>query len=213
MKTCTKCKVDKELVEFSKSKNSKDGLSYNCKQCRGNWYLLNKDNIQSKNQGKKEYLREYNKSYYFDNIEKVQETQKNWRLSNKDEIKSQQNNKYQTDPIFRISKIVRSLTYRSLKYGGYSKRSKTYKILGCTFEEFKLYIESLFEPWMNWDNQGNPKDRILEFNKTWDLDHIIPISSGISEEEILKLSHFSNYQPLCSKYNREIKRNSLTIIK
>lgn len=209
MKICTKCKDNKELEDFSNSKSTKDGLSYTCKQCRGEWYLLNKNDIQKKNLENKEDIKGYNKIYYENNIKKIQEVQKEWRLFNKDKIRFQQNNKYQLNPLFKLSKIIRSLTYRSLKFGGYSKKSKTYQILGCTFEEFKKYIESKFQPWMTWDNQGNPKDKILEFNKTWDLDHIIPISSAKTEENIIKLSHFSNYQPLCSKINREIKRNLL----
>ena len=66
-----------------------------------------------------------------------------------------------------------------------------------------------FEPWMTWENKGNPKDGKLEYNKNWDIDHIIPISSISSEEDIYKLNHYTNLQPLCSKINREVKRNRL----
>ena len=55
---------------------------------------------------------------------------------------------------------------------------------------------------MNWNNYGNPKDGILELNKTWDLYHIKPLITGKTEEEIIKLNHFTNYQPLCSYINR-----------
>ena len=60
---------------------------------------------------------------------------------------------------------------------------------------------------MNWDNKGNPKDGILELNKTWDIDHIIPISTAITEEDIIRLNHYTNLQPLCSYYNRNIKKD------
>jgi hypothetical protein len=39
---------------------------------------------------------------------------------------------------------------------------------------------------MNWDNNGNPKDGIIEINKSWDIDHIIPVGSAKTEEELLK---------------------------
>ena len=61
---------------------------------------------------------------------------------------------------------------------------------------------------MTWENQGNPKDGIIEPNKTWDIDHIVPLSSAKTELELLKLCCFNNLQPLCSYVNRFIKRNN-----
>jgi len=55
---------------------------------------------------------------------------------------------------------------------------------------------------MSWDNQG----------KYWDIDHIIPVSSAKTEEEIIKLNHYTNLQPLESYYNRHIKRAKLNPI-
>ena len=33
MKTCTKCNMEKEICNFSKNKNYKDGMAYHCKAC------------------------------------------------------------------------------------------------------------------------------------------------------------------------------------
>lgn len=33
-KICTKCNCEKELIEFGKNKNNKDGLSFYCKKCK-----------------------------------------------------------------------------------------------------------------------------------------------------------------------------------
>jgi hypothetical protein len=38
-----------------------------------------------------------------------------------------------------------------------------------------------------------------------DIDHIIPISSVNSENDVIRLNHYTNLQPLCSKVNRDIK--------
>ena len=70
----------------------------------------------------------------------------------------------------------------------------------------KLYLESKFEPWMNWENRGLYNG---EFNHGWDIDHIIPISSAETEEDLIKLNHYTNLQPLCSKVNRNIKKNKI----
>ena len=88
---------------------------------------------------------------------------------------------------------------------GYKKNSKLNEILGCDGETFKQHIESQFEPWMNWGNWGCKTPS--EPNITWDLDHIIPVSSAVNEEEIIKLNHYTNLRPLCSYMNRFIKRD------
>jgi hypothetical protein len=111
------------------------------------------------------------------------------------------------DPTYKLKCYLRTNIKRTLHEKSFSKKCKTYEILGCSYEEFKSYLESKFEYWMTWDNHGNPKDGVLEPNKTWDIDHIIPISSGLTEEDIIRLNHYTNLQPLCSYVNRFIKRD------
>ena len=93
-----------------------------------------------------------------------------------------------------------------LKSKGYLKKSKTHEILGCSFVDFKVYIESQFEPWMNWGNYGVYKGN---YNETWQLDHIIPISSAKNEDDIIRLNHYDNFRPLCSKINQYDKGDKL----
>lgn len=101
---------------------------------------------------------------------------------------------------------IRNLIRDKIKKGGYTKESKTSEILGCSFEEFKLYLESKFEPWMTWENYGLYNSKT---NYGWDIDHIIPISSSKTKEDIIKLNHYTNLQPMCSKINRDIKRDKI----
>ena len=50
---------------------------------------------------------------------------------------------------------------------------------------------------MNWENNG-----VYDKNKmTWQLDHIKPISLAKSEEEVILLNHYTNFQPLESLKN------------
>jgi 5-methylcytosine-specific restriction endonuclease McrA len=53
---------------------------------------------------------------------------------------------------------------------------------------------------MTWKNHGKYTGN---YNETWQYDHIIPISNAATEEELIKLNHYSNFQPLCSKKNLE----------
>lgn len=150
--------------------------------------------------------------WYLANKEKIKEYRKEYNELNKDKVKERRkkyvNNKLNTDPIYKFKHNVRNLISGSIKKRGGKKLTKTEIILGCTFYEFRTYVESKFESWMNWDNYGNPKDGVYEPNKTWDFDHIIPITQSMSEIEVIKLNHHTNIQPLCSYHNRFIKRDN-----
>lgn len=103
-----------------------------------------------------------------------------------------------------FKKKVRKIIRKSIKKKGYTKANKTEQILGCSLTFFKKHIESQFEPWMNWDNYGKYNGT---FNFGWNLDHIIPLETAKSEEDIIRLNHYTNIQPLCGYINQHIKRN------
>jgi len=67
------------------------------------------------------------------------------------------------------------------------KTNKTFNIIGCTPEFLKEYIENQFTEGMTWENHG-------QFG--WHIDHIIPLSSVKTEEELYPLFHYTNLQPL-----------------
>ena len=58
---------------------------------------------------------------------------------------------------------------------------------------------------MNWDNHGLYNG---EINYGWDIDHIVPLSSATSVDELYKLNHYTNLQPMCSYTNRYIKKDN-----
>jgi hypothetical protein len=118
-------------------------------------------------------------------------------------MKTYQSQRKQTDPLYKLSQRIRHSIYQSLKKKKSYKTNSTVEIIGCTFEELKQHIELQFEPWMNWNNMGGKI--ITEQNTGWDIDHIIPISTAKTEEDIIKLNHYSNLRPLCSYYNRFVK--------
>ena len=92
---------------------------------------------------------------------------------------------------------------KAFKRNGYTKKSKSIDIIGCSFEEFQEHLESKFESWMTWENKGIYNG---ELNYGWDIDHIIPLSSAKTEEDVIKLNHYTNLQPLCGYTNRYLKR-------
>jgi hypothetical protein len=232
MNICSKCNIEKNTDEYPVDKRNKRGCSSVCKICtkkyKSDYYLSNKD-IILKN-GKKytdinrDSIKEYKAKYYKENKniildrttlnynlnrENKIEYQKLYYLNNSDSINKQRNlyvkNKMESDDIYRVTRIVRSLVSSSIKRRGYKKSSKTSIILGCSFIDFKLYLESKFEQWMTFENHGKFNG---ELNYGWDIDHIVPISSAKTKKDIIRLNHYTNLQPLCSKVNRYIKKDN-----
>ena len=225
-KVCIKCGENKNVSDFYIGRNQ-------CKKCNKlinkKYYEENKEKIleRSKKYGEenKEYIKEYKKKYYEENKEKILERSKKYGEENKENIKEYQkkyreenkeyNKEYmkeyenfrrKNDPLYKLSKNIRNLIYNYLKNNGYTKKSRSYEILGCSFEDFKKHIESQFEDWMNWDNYGLYNG---EECYGWDYDHIIPLSSCECEDDIYRLNHYSNFQPLCSYINRYVKKGNL----
>lgn len=111
----------------------------------------------------------------------------------------------ENDKVFLLRRNVSNLIRNYFKNKNHIKKSKTQEILGCSFEEFKFYLESKFKSWMNWQNYGKYNGTL---NYGWDMDHIIPISSAKTEKDVIQLNHFTNFQPLCSKINRDVKKDN-----
>ena len=76
------------------------------------------------------------------------------------------------------------------------KNNKTFEMIGCTPEELKTYLENLFSEGMTWENYGY---------YGWHVDHKIPLDSGKTEDEIIKLCHYTNLQPMW--WNENLKKS------
>jgi len=167
--------------------------------------LASRKEYYSKNKDK---IRKDNKKYYDNNIEKVLLNKKKYRSKNKQIISQEKNNykkeRLKKDPVYKLKCNIKCLIRNSIFLKGFKKNSKTAEILGCTIGQFKEYLESQFKSWMNWNNYGKYNG---ELNYGWDIDHIIPSSSASTENEVIQLNHYTNLQPLCSKINRDIKKN------
>ena len=234
MKKCNKCNLVKPLMSFGNDKYQKDLHKCVCKECAKIYRNLNKDKAllyrESNKVSRKEYdivykernkekinnnksiyyqknkesLKNKSREYYQNNRDKKNTYQKEYQQNNKDNRNKYLLNRRENNPLFRLITNIRNLIGNSFRELGYSKKSKTCNILGCSFVDLKIHLELKFEDWMTWENRGLYNGKL---NYGWDIDHIIPLSSAMCEVELLNLNHHKNLQPLCSKINREIKRN------
>lgn len=125
-----------------------------------------------------------NKIYRQRNFLKIAEQQKLWQTNNKEKIKL-----YRSTPTIKLSINLRSRLSKALKRQ--QKTCSAVRDLGCSLEELKSHLESKFTSGMSWNNYGSG----------WHIDHIRPLALAVSEEEVLKLCHYSNLQPLWAKDN------------
>ncbi len=189
-------------------KNNKEKIAANKKE----YFQENKEEFAERKRkyvnNNKEKIKENQRKNYKKNSTKQNESSKKWRENNKEKIKNKHRlyfkDKIKNDPLFKLKHRIRNRIIHGFNSIGIKKNNKSEIILGCSFSEFKIYIESKWKPWMTWDNYGK-YNGTLDYG--WDLDHIIPISKGKNEYAIINLSHHTNFQPLCSKINRDIKRN------
>jgi hypothetical protein len=172
-----KIEIDKY---FNNIKITKDNVEQYVRK-----YNTHKTNLKRKEVTKVWFNKneEYLKIYYNENKEKMI---KQMVTNNKKRLK--------TDAIFKFKCNVRCLIKGSFKRGTnqFLKTAKTETILGCTIEEFRLHIQKQFKDGMTLENHGI---------NGWHLDHIIPLASATTEEEIIKLNYYTNFQPLWAKDN------------
>jgi hypothetical protein len=170
----------------------------------------NKDTIKIKakeyRERDKEKNKEYNDEYRKANKDKINEQRKEYRKANKDKINEARKQRELTDPVFKLRVLIAKNIKKTFRKRSYENPNKTKEILGCSFEEFKIYIESKFEPWMTWENRGLYNGQP---NYGWDIDHIIPMATAETIEDVIRLNHYTNLQPLCSYINRYVKKDSI----
>jgi len=130
--------------------------------------------------------KEYMKKYYSENKELIV---KRWVENKKI---------YYENPLFRFKETLRTRVRISLLSRGYTKKSKTFNLIGCDFEYLLNHIESQFESGMSWENQGK-----------WHLDHKVPLCIAKTEDELIKLNHFTNLGPLWAEDNFSKNRKML----
>ena len=163
MKICTKCKEEKELIEFHKSVKKLFGVNNICKLCS------------------KEVLRLWRKN----NIEKVKEHSKKYK------IKEYKKNRKKIDSLFKLKCNISSLIYLSFKRNRHRKNSKTKEILGCSIDYFKIYLEKQFTKGMSWDNSGDwHLDHIYPVSLAKDEEHLIQLNHYSNFQPLWAIDNF-----------------------
>lgn len=194
-KICSKCEIEKDVCEFYKCPKKDGEVRAKCKLCMNEYslkYSLNN----------KENIKKIKQHYVDNNQQKVKQSKKEWFIKNPKYQKEWCLNNYQTDIIYRIKSIIRARLRIFIKSKNMTKNNSTFNIVGCTPEFLKEHIEKQFKEGMSWELTG----------KYIHIDHIIPLASAKTEEEIYKLCHYTNLQPLWAEDNLKKGDKLLTFL-
>lgn len=197
MKTCITCGAEKPVTDFHADKRRKDGRVSSCKPCK-NAYR------KKYHEENREKLCARAKDWYWSNRDRARKAAREWREKNIDYSRAKRKEQYwsdpesarkasvqytldrlQTDPLFRFKMRCRKRIWAAFNENGYSKKTKSFELIGCTPDELVEHIESQFTDGMGWHNYGE-----------WHVDHIIPFASATCEEGVARLCHYTNLQPL-----------------
>lgn len=161
------------------------------------YYKKNKKEIRKKQleyrKKNRERFLERQKAYYDENKEDRRLYNKEYRKKNHASILKRNceyaKKKRRKDPLFKLINILRSRIYSVIK----NKANSSREIVGCSCEELKKYLSDKFKEKHSVDFDWN---FYIENNQTkgWHVDHIIPLASAQTEEELYELCHYTNLQ-------------------
>lgn len=200
LKECAKCHCKKDINDFSPHKAYKDGRFSYCKKCvNQNVQRLKKldpekvkiSNAKSYKKHKEKRLKKQ-KEYVEKNKEIIYSRNRNYSKTHRKQLNISKLKREKANPLYKLACILRSRITKVCKYKQMKKLDNFLNYTGCSVLELKQHLENQFKDNMSWDNYGK---------NGWHIDHIIPLSSAKSEEELMKLCHYTNLQPLWAKDN------------
>jgi hypothetical protein len=187
MKKCPKCLLEKSTDLFGRNKNRIDGYKPYCKECS------NKLTTLCQQKKRLEDPAWYEAKLLFGRLYKLKRnSDPEYKKSVNNQIKQLNKSRLKTDPLYRVSCTLRTRTNQALAAKQWPKKSNFAQYLGCSPSELKIHLENLFKPGMTWENHSI---------YGWHIDHVKPLSLANNEEELYKLCHYTNLQPMWAKDN------------
>lgn len=161
------------------------------------WRTKNKDRINARTRE----LRKLNPLKYRETRNKWRENNVERRLYEREYHKNLRNTSLQKYWEYRIRTITRE-HYRGVKDTNKTLRSR---LMGCTPTEFREYVKSKWESWMDDTNYG----RVYGDNsQTWNFHHVVSLSSFdlTKLKERKKAAHYTNVMPINGITNTQLGR-------
>lgn len=190
-----KTRLLKKQEDYNKSHKSEQKIYWDTHKKEKELYRkLNSDKIKESNRlyrlNHKKEIDEYNKNYKVIHKEEIKKKMQIYHSKNRSKIQEMINKRRKEDVNFRLIGNLRHRVWNTIKNNYKSKN--TLKLVGCSVDFLKSYLEAFFANGMSWNNYGK-----------WHIDHIKPCASfDLSKSsEQRKCFHYTNLQPLWAKDN------------
>lgn len=160
-----------------------------------NYYANNKESIELKRKEFRvenvEYHKNYNKTYYELNKDKIKDQTKEWTKNNRDRSNRlkyiSRKKRITQNPLFRLELKLRNSLNMALKSKNYKKNKSIIDILGCDIQYLHEYLNNTFMC-----TYGRMYTEYDELH----IDHIKPLVTANSIDDIYSLNHYTNLQYL-----------------
>ena len=211
---CKKCynKQKKEWAENNPEKYKEYGIKWRKNNYGIKWRKNNPEKVRKSKEkwakNNQDKIKKLHKKWRKNNSGKYKEYGIEWRKNNFEKYKEWRRKymfkRIKTNIHFRLKSNISCLIRARLKKRLLSKnRKSTFSFLPYTIDDLIKHLESLFQPWMNWQNYGNKSG-------CWCIDHRYPDSlfnyTSVKDEEFQKCWALENLQPM--EFIKNIKKGN-----
>lgn len=209
-KECLKCKKIKLISLFYKDAQKPDGRRPTCIDCWKEYIKIRRRDPEILGKIRYHALK-YQKKRMLQNYEQYREYNNKIRRE-----------KYHSDEIYR-DKIIKRVSERKTRLrkenpaqraidnararvrSFLKRKTNSYSHhIGCKKNDFKIYMESLFQSGMTWENYGK-----------WEIDHKIPLMLAYNQspKAFQEACNYKNLQPLWIKDHQAKTMEDVKLIK
>ena len=139
----------------------------------------------------KDKAKEWHEKWRDSHKEQIAKSSKDYRERNRDKLNQAHLYRLHSDPVYKMKEQTRNMLRYVFREKEHRKNSHTADILGCDLDFFCKYM---FQTWEK--NYGKPWA-----GEPYHIDHIVPLSKAKTEDEVIRLCHYSNLQMLTPEDN------------
>lgn len=186
-KQCKDCNQIKNISDFHPCGKYKDKVYYRgeCIECSKTYLRSDKAKETQKKYRLTNKYKEVRKSYRAQPGVRDKELARDRTTEGRRKKAEQKKKLYYSDPLNNLKVKLRARFRNSLKSKNLDKQKSVANLIGISLPDFKIYLEKQFKFGMSWEDTSS-----------YHIDHIIPLDSAKTEEEMYKLWHYTNLQPL-----------------